>query len=172
VGEREHPVRLEVRDDLRRNRLTVFFRILLAIPHYIWLFLWSVAAVLAAIANWFATLARGEPPRALHRFLTAYVRYAAHVNAYLLLTANPYPGFTGDPRSYPVGVVLPAEPQPQRRWKTVAVGQQQQLLRRPPEASLRRWRRQPIEHGCPRLRLRVPRLVRVARPRADAKGVP
>ena len=111
-------MRLEVRDDLGRNRLTVFFRILLAIPHYIWLFLWSIAAVLAAIANWFATLVRGEPPRALHRFLTAYVRYAAHVNAYLLLAANPYPGFTGDPGTYPVAVVLPAEPQPQPRWKT------------------------------------------------------
>lgn len=118
MGEREHPVRLEVDEYLARNRLTVFFRILLAIPHGIWLLLWTIAALLAAIANWFATLARGRPPRALHRFLTAYVRYAAHVNAYVLLAANPYPGFTGEPGSYPVDVVLPAEPEPQARWKT------------------------------------------------------
>ena len=118
MGERQHPVRLEIDDDLGRNRLTVFFRLLLAIPHGIWLFLWSIAALLAWIANWFATLVRGQPPRALHRFLSAYVRYAAHVNAYVLLAANPYPGFTGEPGSYPVDVALPAEPQPQERWKT------------------------------------------------------
>src|SRR5918911_1631194 len=32
-----HPVRLHADDNLERSRLTVFFRILLAIPHLIWL---------------------------------------------------------------------------------------------------------------------------------------
>ena len=32
----EHPVQLVVEDDLQRNRLTVFFRLILAIPHFIW----------------------------------------------------------------------------------------------------------------------------------------
>ena len=32
----QHPVRLVVSDDLQRNRLTVFFRLILAIPHFIW----------------------------------------------------------------------------------------------------------------------------------------
>ena len=32
----QHPVRLVVRDDLRRTRLTVLFRLLLAIPHFFW----------------------------------------------------------------------------------------------------------------------------------------
>src|SRR5207244_7288926 len=36
-----YPVRLVVTDDLRRTRLTVFFRLLLAIPHFIWLSLRS-----------------------------------------------------------------------------------------------------------------------------------
>ena len=39
-----HPVRLVVEDDLERNRLTVFFRLILAIPHIVWLILWTVAA--------------------------------------------------------------------------------------------------------------------------------
>ena len=30
-----HPIGLIVTDDLHRNRLTVFFRLLLAIPHFI-----------------------------------------------------------------------------------------------------------------------------------------
>ena len=41
-----------------RNRLTVFFRLFLAIPHLIWFVLWSIAVVLVAILNWFATLDR------------------------------------------------------------------------------------------------------------------
>lgn len=114
-----HPVRLVVEDDLRRNRLTVFFRILLAIPHLIWITLWSIAAVVAAIVNWFATLIVGRPPEALHRFLSTYVRYSVHLNAYLHLVANPYPGFVGEEGEYEVDVRLPREPVTQRRWTTL-----------------------------------------------------
>ena len=40
----EHPIGLVVDDNLRRNRLTVFFRLLLAIPQAIWLAVWSIGA--------------------------------------------------------------------------------------------------------------------------------
>jgi hypothetical protein len=113
----QHPVRMEVTDDLRRSRLTVLFRLLLAIPHIIWLILWSIAAFVTAIVNWFATLITGKPPDGLHAFLSAYVRYVTHFYAYLFLAANPYPGFTGDPGSYPVDVTLDP-PGRQRRWVT------------------------------------------------------
>jgi hypothetical protein len=115
----EHPVRLVVEDDYRRNRLTVLFRLLLAIPHFVWFILWSIAVVFAAIANWFATLVRGRPPRGLHNFLCAYVRYSVHLSAYIYLVGNPYPGFVGEEGEYPVDVELPAEPQQQARWKTL-----------------------------------------------------
>jgi hypothetical protein len=114
-----HPIQLVVEDDFHRNRLTVFFRLILAIPHYIWFFLWSVAAVIVAILNWFATLATGRPPRAFHRFLCRYVRYTVHLAAYLYLLGNPYPGFMGEAGEYPVDIVLPEEPQTQSRWKTL-----------------------------------------------------
>ena len=39
-----HPIRLILSDDLSRTRLTVFFRLILAIPHLIWLGLWGIAA--------------------------------------------------------------------------------------------------------------------------------
>jgi hypothetical protein len=113
----EHPVKLVVEDDLRRNRLTVFFRILLAIPHFIWVFLWSIATVVAALVNWVATLVVGTPPAGLHRFMCSYVRYLTHVNAYVGLVGNPYPGFVGEEGEYPVDVHLPARTA-QPRWKT------------------------------------------------------
>jgi hypothetical protein len=113
----DHPIRLEVRDDLRRSRLTVFFRLLLTLPHQVWLTLWSVVALLAAVAAWFATLAMGRCPRPLHRFLAAYLRYSTHVSAFLFLVANPFPGFTGTPGIYPVDVEIQA-PERQSRWIT------------------------------------------------------
>jgi Domain of unknown function (DUF4389) len=118
VSERaRHPIRLVVTDDLQRNRLTVFFRLILAIPHVIWLLLWGIVATLAAIANWFATLVKGESPEGLHNFLATYLRYMTQVYAYILLIADPFPGFGGKP-GYPVEIEVDP-PQPQNRW-TVA----------------------------------------------------
>ena len=112
-----HPVRLQVTDDRERNRLTVFFRLLLAIPHLVWWSLWSIAAFFATIAGWFAALVTGRLPDALHRFLGAFLRYGTHVNSYILLLGGPFPGFTGRPGSYPVELDID-EPQPQHRAKT------------------------------------------------------
>jgi hypothetical protein len=109
-----HPIHLVVEDDLRRNRLTVFFRVLLAIPHVIWLLLWGVVAVLALLANWVATLVKGQSPDGLHNFLGTYLRYQTHVYAYLFLIADPYPGFGGAP-GYPIDLEI-APPEPQNRW--------------------------------------------------------
>jgi hypothetical protein len=107
----QHPVQLVVTDDLQRNRLTSAFRLLLAIPHFLWLFLWAVVAVLAVVANWFATLVSGRPPASLHNFLSRFLRYMTHVMAYTFLIANPFPSFDGRP-GYPVDLeVGPPEEQ-------------------------------------------------------------
>ncbi|HEX8714851.1 MAG TPA: DUF4389 domain-containing protein, partial [Solirubrobacteraceae bacterium] len=115
-----HPVRLLVEDDLQRSRLTVFFRALLAIPHFIWIGLWGVAVALATIVNWLATLARGRSPAALHRFVAAYVKYATQLYAYVHLVANPYPSFDG-PDGCPVDVTI-APPARQSRWSVALRG--------------------------------------------------
>jgi hypothetical protein len=97
-----HPIRLVVNDDLERTRLTVFFRLILAIPLFLWAVLWGVVAVLAYIANWFATLFMGQSPEGLHNFLATFLRYTTHVRAYTLLVADPYPPFTGKAGTYPI----------------------------------------------------------------------
>jgi len=112
-----HPVTLTVADDLRRSRLTVFFRLLLALPHLVWLVLWSVLAWLAAIVNWLATLVTGTPPAPFTRFLGAYVRYNAHLTAFLYLVASPFPGFVGKAGSYPIDLRI-EPPGRQSRWAT------------------------------------------------------
>src|SRR5262249_3935148 len=58
------------------------------------------------------------PAEGLHEFVGGFIRYVVHVEGYLLLVANPYPGFylfeTG---GYPIDVELPP-PGRQSRWVT------------------------------------------------------
>jgi Domain of unknown function (DUF4389) len=114
----QHPIRLVVADDLRRSRLTVLFRILLAIPHMIWVALWGIAAALVGLVQWVILLVLGRPNGRLWGFSARYLRYVGHVNAYLLILANPYPHFAGLPGDYPVDLQIDG-PSPQARWKTL-----------------------------------------------------
>jgi hypothetical protein len=97
-----HPIGLIVEDDLKRNRLTVFFRLLLAIPQAIWIGLWGIAASIAVVIAWFAALITGRVPEGLHRFIARYLRAVTHLAAYLLLLADPWPPFGGVEGTYPV----------------------------------------------------------------------
>jgi Domain of unknown function (DUF4389) len=112
-----HPIRLVVTDDLQRTRLTVFFRLLLVIPHLIVVYLWAIVVFFAAIVNWFATLVAGRSPLALHYFITSFLVYQARVTAYLYLLADPWPPF-GASGDYPVDLQVDG-PLDQNRW-TVA----------------------------------------------------
>jgi hypothetical protein len=114
---RDDPIRLDVDDDLRRSRMTTFFRLPLAVPHLVWLALWNVAVFFALIVNWFVLLFRGRPSAPIHRFVARFVRYQTHVYAFLQLVANPFPGFAGRHGSYPVDVALP-DPERQPRLVT------------------------------------------------------
>ena len=111
----DHPVRLIVTDDLKRSRLTVFFRLLLAIPLFIWLYLWAIAAFVVLIVGWFAALFTGRLPDGMHNFLTKFQVYSTHLNAYMSLLANPYPPFNGQFGAYTVDLHVDP-PQPQPRW--------------------------------------------------------
>ncbi len=117
-----HPVHMVGdSEDLRRSRLTVFFRLPLVIPHLVWLGLWSILSLLLSIVQWLVTLIRGRPVAALHGFLSRWVRYGFHVYAFGALVANPFPAFGGRFGAYPLDLVLP-EPGRQNRWKTLARG--------------------------------------------------
>ena len=112
-----HPVRLVVTDDLRRRRLTVLFRLPLAVPHLIWSSLFGAAAFTVSIVVWLAVVFEGRAPRSLHRFVASYVRYSTHLTAYLCLAASPYPGFGGG-SDYPVDVEI----DPPARQRRLAAG--------------------------------------------------
>jgi hypothetical protein len=112
-----HPVSMSVEDDLRRSRLLVLFRLPLVIPHLVWLVLWALVAVVTAILAWVWAIATGAPPRPFYRFLARFIRYSTHVYAFAFLVGNPFPGFVGEPSSYPIDLELPPL-QPQKRLIT------------------------------------------------------
>ena len=129
-----HPVRLVVEDDLRRSRLTVFFRLVLAVPHLIWIGLWAGAVYgetrwgdthgewtaagtlgTAGLA-WLVTLFGAYLWPELHSFHSRFVRWSTHVAAYLALLANPWPRLDArDP--YPIDIQIDP-PARQNRWKS------------------------------------------------------
>lgn len=111
------PARGIVSDDLRRSRLTVFFRLLLWAPHLVWWLLWSVLAFPAAILSWLCALVLGRAPRPFARFLSAYIRYTTHQSAFVQLVGGPFPGFVGKPGSYPIDLEI--QPFEQQRRLTI-----------------------------------------------------
>jgi 2-(1,2-epoxy-1,2-dihydrophenyl)acetyl-CoA isomerase len=115
---RSHPIHLVVTDDLKRWRLTVALRWLLALPHLFVLALWTYVAFPVTVVNWFIALVRGRPSAGVHAWTSRLIRYQAHVYAYLYLVADPYPSFRGWPGRYPVDLAI-APPAVQARWKTL-----------------------------------------------------
>lgn len=100
-----HPITLRVTDDLARNRLTVFFRFLLAIPHWIVLLLWGIVAYAVGFVAWIVTLVAGRMPDGLHAFQAAFLGYQNRVVAYTYLVADPFPPF-GSAGEYPVDLEI------------------------------------------------------------------
>lgn len=119
---RPHPVRLVVRNaTLERSRLTTFFRIILLIPHIVWLALWSIAVLVAAVVNWVIALALGRTPTKLHGFFAAWVRYWVHVMAYAALLTDDWPGFAGRQFESPIDLEVDP-PAPQSRLTILVRG--------------------------------------------------
>lgn len=113
MNDTAYPIRLVVTDDLRRSRLTVFFRYLLALPHIVWVVLYGVAAIVVLFIAWFAALFTGRVPAGMHRFLAGYLRYSTRVSAYMYLVANQFPPF-GAGGEYSIDLEV-AEPEKQGR---------------------------------------------------------
>jgi Domain of unknown function (DUF4389) len=82
-----------VKQDL--NRWMPVVKWLLALPHYIALFVLGIASVIAIVIAWFAILFTGRYPRGLFDFVEGVMRWGLRVQAYaFLLVTDRYPPFT------------------------------------------------------------------------------
>jgi hypothetical protein len=98
-----YPVTFEADYAERRNRLTAFFRLILAIPVAIVLYVYAIVALFAILIAWFAIVFTARYPQGLYDFVAGYLRFLTRVTAYAALLCDPYPAFSGAPDdSYPV----------------------------------------------------------------------
>ena len=99
----EYPIRLEVDDAAGQNRLTVFFRIILLIPHAIILTILGIIAAIIYVIAWFAILFTGSYPAGMWRFTAGVLRWGIRAEGYLLLLTDKYPPFAmGKDSAYPI----------------------------------------------------------------------
>ena len=94
-GDQEYPAALVLADEAGpRDRLTVAFRIILAIPHFIVLFFVLFAWWVTAFVAWILILVSGDYPQSLYDFGVGAFRWLIRVEAYVLLLVDEYPPFS------------------------------------------------------------------------------
>ena len=97
-GEGVYPASLTLTQPAEpRDRLTIFFRLILALPHIVFLWVLGVAWCVTTVIAWFAILFTGEYPRTLYLFALDVFRWSTRVEVYLLLLRDEYPPFSFDP---------------------------------------------------------------------------
>ena len=100
------PVLVAAAGPARQQRVTVFFRILLAVPHYFVLYFLGIAAGVVAFIGWWGALFTGLLPDFAVTFMTGYIRWSTRVQAYVMLLTDAYPPFSfEDDPGYPVRLV-------------------------------------------------------------------
>ena len=77
-----------------RDRLTVAFRLILAIPHLLAVWVLGIAWFFTTIVAWFAILITGRYPKGLYDFSVGVLRWNTRVEAYLLRLDDAYPPFS------------------------------------------------------------------------------
>jgi hypothetical protein len=94
-GDGTYPAELQLgAAPAERNRLTVFFRLLLALPHLILLGIIGVLWAFTTAAAWVMILFTGRYPETLYGFAMGALAWTARVEAYVLLLRDEYPPFT------------------------------------------------------------------------------
>jgi hypothetical protein len=83
---------------LPRNRVTVAFRLILAIPQMIVVSILSIAWAVTTIIAWVSILVSGTFPPSLYQFGRGMLRWTTRVEAYLLLLHDEYPPFSLESR--------------------------------------------------------------------------
>ena len=94
-GDETYPAALTFDErDKPHDRVSVGFRLFLAIPHFIALFFVMCAWWVTTVISWFLILITAEQPEGLHTFGVGALRWLVRVEAYILLLIDDYPPFS------------------------------------------------------------------------------
>lgn len=88
------------------SRLSVLFRVILAIPHFVVFVVLGIAQAFVVFVAWFAALFTGEVPEGMYRFIAWVHGYGARVNGYLFLLTDKWPTIDAE-KHYPIATRFP-----------------------------------------------------------------
>lgn len=109
------PVRFDIEYPEKLSRLLIFVKWLLAIPHYIIVYVLMLVAELFIFIGCFAILFTKRFPRGLFDFVVNVNRWQANVNAYVGLMRDEYPPFSWEAGGYAVTLEIDY-PEEMNRW--------------------------------------------------------
>lgn len=88
---------LDYPGDGQLNRWLPLFKWILALPHYVVLWVLVMIAAILVFVSWFVILLTGKLPQGIHNYLVGVSRWSLRVQAYaFLLTTDKYPPFSLD----------------------------------------------------------------------------
>jgi hypothetical protein len=90
-----YPVDAEIAPPTEQNRLTIFVRLLLAIPALILGYVFQIGLNIVAVFGWFASLALGRMPGGLENLGVYCLRWETQTWAYVFLLTSRYPSLSG-----------------------------------------------------------------------------
>jgi len=102
TAETTFPVTYDVEYPDRLSRLLIFVKWLLAIPHFIVLYVLGLVTGLFTVIAWFAILFTGRYPRGMFDFVVGVNRWSYNASAYILLLRDEYPPFSMERGRYPL----------------------------------------------------------------------
>jgi Domain of unknown function (DUF4389) len=113
-----YPINYEADYERNPNRVTTFFRIILAIPWLIVGAIYAIAVFFTSIIAWFAVVILGRYPEGLFNFNSGMLRFFIRVGSYVSLLTDKYPPFgIGEDPTYPVRLQVQAAAERQSRLK-------------------------------------------------------
>lgn len=114
-----YPVTYEADYQRERNRLTTFFRLIVAIPWLIVGYVYVLAQMVVVFIAWFAILFVGRFPEGMYNFVGGILRFMERVNGFMYLQTDEWPPFgIGEDPSYPIRVNFHPPAARQSRVKT------------------------------------------------------
>ncbi len=87
------PIKLELPEPPEFGSRKLALNIVFAIPHYVVLFVYAIAAVVVAVIGWFAVLFTGRWPQGMRDFLVRVSNYHYRVWLYAVMVETRYPKF-------------------------------------------------------------------------------
>lgn len=111
-----YPIAYEADFNPTPNRVTTFFRLILAIPWMIVAAFWGILFIFTHLFAWIAVTILGRYPQWLYEFNAGVVRFSVRVSAWLYLQTDAWPPFTlSEDDAYPIRVkIAPAAPRQSR----------------------------------------------------------